>query len=279
MNNITFEASSFSEQLGIYDFFNVLISGAIFVFGLSIVNEKIGNYLLGDITVAEGLGLVLLIYIIGLILQEIASFLDREHYKIYTGMNRRILMGNVDVKCIRCKRCEKFNEDSIIKNPVLLRQYRKHADMILGDLVSDTTDKRYDDEFVNGFVFSICQYYVAINGKDKKVEKMRALFSMAKTLMVCFALLAAYTLLALVFNVEISIEIWNTLGLPSHGCAHCLDKIILFIVFAGMARMFLWRAKKVMHRFLLILLGTYDAIIRSEKVNDKEKEVNGHTPN
>lgn len=272
MNNITFEASSFSEQLGIYDFFNVLISGAIFIFGLSIVNKKIGNYLLGDITVAEGLGLVLLIYIIGLILQEIASFLDREYYKIYTGMNRRVLSGNVQEKCIECQRCEKFQANRIIKNPVLLKRYRELADKLLGDLISDTTDKRYENKYVNGFFFSICQYYVAINGKDKKVEKMRALFSMAKTLMVCFALLAAYTLFALVFKVEMSIEILNTLGLPSHGCAHCLDKVILFIAFAGMARMFFLRAKKVMHRFLLILLGTYDAIIRSEKVNDKKKK-------
>ncbi len=44
MNNSLLETSSFSEQLGIYDFFNVLIYGAIFVCGTSVINSNINDY-------------------------------------------------------------------------------------------------------------------------------------------------------------------------------------------------------------------------------------------
>lgn len=41
MSNVTLEASTFSDQLGAYDFFNVLVSGTTFVIGLSVLNENI----------------------------------------------------------------------------------------------------------------------------------------------------------------------------------------------------------------------------------------------
>lgn len=269
MNNITFEVSSLSEQLGIYDFFNVLISGAIFVFGLGIINSEVGKFIYEEITVSKGVCIVLIIYIVGLVIQEIASILDKKCLDLYIGMNRRILKGTVIEKCINCKNCEQLKDNRIVENPLLLKQYRKHADVILGDLISDNSDQRFENKYVNGFVFSTCQYYVAIKGQDKKVEKMRALFSMSKSLMVCFGLFATYMLCTIIFNTEISIQICDELGLSSCYYNHCLDKIILFMIFSIMTMIFLCRAKRVMKRFLLILLGTYDAIKRSEEVEHK----------
>ena len=39
MSNISLDTTSFSEQLGIFDFFNILISGTTFIFGLSIIGR------------------------------------------------------------------------------------------------------------------------------------------------------------------------------------------------------------------------------------------------
>lgn len=82
MDNITFEeTSSFSEQLGVYDFFNVIISGAVFVFGLCAINSNFWNLLFTDTTIYKGLGIVLLMYIMGLVLQEISSWADKKKSK------------------------------------------------------------------------------------------------------------------------------------------------------------------------------------------------------
>lgn len=252
MSNITLDAANFSEQLGLYDFFNVIISGAVFIFGLCTINSSFCTWLLGDINVVKGLGIVLLIYIIGLVLQEIAYWVDKKGFRFYEKMSRGIIKDTSD------KSGKKILTNDIIDNPLLVEQYRKHADVVLGNLGKISKKKQslqYNSDEVNGFFFSICQYYVAINGKDRKVEKMRALFSMSKILMVCFAILAISALF--IFQSD------SVIGIV-FGDKFCSCKIIVSFIFTAIAILFYFRTKKVMRRFLLILLGTYDAIIRLE---------------
>jgi len=96
MKNITFDTTSFSEQLGLYDFFNVLIYGGTFVCGVSLLSDKICHFLWDGVSFQKGLGIVLLIYITGMLLQELGSAVDKKWTKIYQGMHRRILKGMVD---------------------------------------------------------------------------------------------------------------------------------------------------------------------------------------
>ena len=95
MKSITLNTTSFSDQLGLYDFFNVLIYGTAFICGFCVLNKGIKDYLWSNITFPKGVGIVLLIYITGLVLQEIGSNVDRYITKIYKGTNRRILKGTV----------------------------------------------------------------------------------------------------------------------------------------------------------------------------------------
>ena len=85
MDNITIDSSSFSEQLGIYDFFNVILSGTTFIGGLCIINVNLYNYIGNSFSLQKGIGLFLVIYILGMILQEIASILDSKIFNIYKG--------------------------------------------------------------------------------------------------------------------------------------------------------------------------------------------------
>lgn len=256
MSNITFDSTSFSEQLGIYDFFNVLLCGAIFTLGMCAIDINIGNYLCNNLTVIKGLGIALMIYVIGMILQETGSKLDRKFTKIYRGMNRSILKGTVDINY----RGETLNK--ITSNPIVLEQYRKHARELCKDYISG--DECFENDNANGFVFSVCQYYVSIKGQDKKVERLRALFGMSKTLMACFLLLSLFAFIALFFSNINSINVLNVVGVSPHGCEHCLNKVILAIAFAGMGFIFYVRAKRTMKNFLLILLGTYNALKQAE---------------
>lgn len=268
MKNITLDTTSFSEQLGLYDFFNVLIYGAAFVSGVSLLSESLSRFLWDDLTFQKGLGIALLIYIMGMLLQELGSKVDEYITKLYKGMHQRVLKGEVN------QPFEKETGNDIIKNPVVLKRYRDIAEVLLNKAGIGVKDnKDFDNEYINGYIFSISQYYVSVKGKDKKVEKLRALFSMSKTLMSCFFLLAICALGVLIFNIDMSIGICSNLGLPIHGCEHCVDKIIMIAVFAGVGVAFRFRAKRTMRNFLLILLGTFNAIFEEEKQEENHRGI------
>lgn len=264
MNNISLDTTSFSEQLGIYDFFNVLLSGVIFVCGCSIVSSSLSSWLWSEMTFQKGLGIVLAIYVIGIILQEIGSIADRKYFNIYKGMSQSILKGISDEKY------DKETTNEIIKNPILLERYRNTAEKLIEDFKSDKFEKDFDNDYISGFVFCVSQYYVSVKGKDKKVEKMRALFAMSKTLIVCFLVLTLFAIFSAVFIPDTSLIFGN---IPTIGCGVCSGKIILAIVFLMIGRVFYFRAKRTMKNFLLILLGTYDAIIRAEENEAKPDAV------
>lgn len=266
MRNITFDSTSFSEQLGLYDFFNVVLAGAIFICGLCIVSEKVNTYFWNDVTFQKGLGLILLIYVVGMILQEMGSLIDRYILKIYKGMNRSILKGNIN------DNYESEIKKNMIKNPILLKRYRNTADELLKEYPFNNDNQRFENDNVNGYVFSVYQYYVSVYGKDKKVEKLRALFAMAKTLVACFFVLAIIALLSIFTNIKLNINICEVIGLSYIKCKVCGSKMMYCILFAFIGVFFVFRARRVMKNFLLILLGTYDAIVRSnEKENDEEE--------
>lgn len=267
MKNITFDSTSLSDQLGLYDFFNVLIYGATFVGGVCVLNANFCNYLWNNLSFQKGLAIILLIYIAGMILQEIGSTVDKKSKNLYTGMHRSILNGSLD------EEYEKESSNKIIKNPVILKRYRDVADRLIEEF--DLKDKadRFENEYINGYVFSICQYTVSFKGEDKKVEKLRALFNMSITLMSCFFLLAICAFFTLILNLDMSVKICNIFGLPLHGCEHCLDKIIMVVVFLGAGFAFYFRAKSTMRNFLLILLGTYNAILETDDSENNQGEI------
>ena len=181
MNNVTLDSTSFSKELGIYDFFNVLLSGAIFVCGLSIISIDIKKYLWDNLSVVKGLGVVLLIYVIGMMLQEIGSALDKYVFNIYRGMHRKVLKGKID------KGYEIETKQNIVKNPLLLTHYRDIADELLKGFFKEKEDcdDKFENELVNSYVFSACQYYVSVYGKDKKIEILKNSIKTASKFSLC----------------------------------------------------------------------------------------------
>lgn len=116
MKNITLDTTSFSEQLELYDFFNVLICGVTFICGISLLSEKIYHFLWDGISFQKGLGIVLIIYITGMILQELGSAVDKKWTNIYQGMYREMLKGTVD------ETFDKTTFNTIVENPVVLQK-------------------------------------------------------------------------------------------------------------------------------------------------------------
>ena len=263
MSNITLDSTSFSEQLGVYDFMNVLLAGATFISGLCLISSNIYAALWIDMTFFKGLGIVLLIYISGMIIQELGSYLDRKVFKTYNRMSREILKGDTE------KEDKEILSNPLVHNPLLLKEYRKYADKLLKDFESfknkdgNAKSSYYENDMVNGYIFSICQYYISVKGKDKKVEKMRALFAMSKTLAACFLLLTAMSLISILFKGDASIGVFDSLNIFT---CQCPNKMFFAIIFGIIAFIFVKRMKRVMKNFLLILLGMCHAIILEEKL-------------
>ena len=136
--------------------------------------------------------------------------------------------------------------------------------------VSEPEDSQYfENDFVNESFFSICQYYVSVKGKDRKVEKLRGLFTMSKTLVACFASLALCSAFSLFLKSEATISFFDSTHTSNYQCA---NKIFWAIIFLIIAILFYKRTIRVMKNFLLVLLGTYDAILLAEK-NELKKSV------
>ena len=236
MNNVTLDTTNFSEQLGLYDFFDVIVSGAVFVFGISSLSNTIKDLLWTDITILDGLGILLVIYISGVVLQELSSTLDYRvlHIKHFTrstflfdlkkintnrllywfsgmfkesvtrtensetdGSEQKRSSGHSNPTglwdCIKSAVVERGKEERwnwVLNNQLLLCHYRELAKQIYEETFPGQIleTEKYNDEKFNSFIFSIIQYRVACIGKDKKVEKMRALYSLSRTLMLCFGL-------------------------------------------------------------------------------------------
>lgn len=266
--NTSFDSTNLLEHLGIYDFLNVLLAGSIFTFCICIINSGIKELIWSNITFLKGLGIILLIYIMGILLQESGAIVDKKFFKIYNGMSRSILKGEIDTEF------KKETSNKIIKNPIILSGYRNFADELLKGFISDKNKQRFENEYVNGYVFSICQYYVSINGKDNKVEKLRALVDMSITLMTCFFILFILSVVSVFTKAEPSINIYKAIGLSISDCNYCIEFLFLAIIFLFLGMFFLCRAKRVMKNFLLVLLGTYNALVCSLKYAQQHSIVN-----
>lgn len=141
---------------------------------------------------------------------------------------------------------EKYKWNWVLNNQNLLKHYRELAKKIYKGCFSqeDLADELYNDEKFNSFIFSVIQYRVSSAGRDKKVEKLRALYSLSRTLMFCYMLLP-------IGNIVLC-KIQNN---EERGCTF----IIVFVCIC-LALLFFFRAKKCKKYMALIMLGNYDAI-------------------
>lgn len=305
MNNLTFEAGSFSEQLGIYDFFNIIVSGMIFILGLCLIWSELAMLLWTDLSIPKGLTLVVIIYITGLVLQEISALFDKHVMRVQSGARYNFLKDSLDkedeispitwfyrqtlkkgVHVITKKLQGLFppedenncypvhiryisfianrhsveTPNSIIHNRLLLKHYRNLArDVLLGvdDLDDDNMADPLNMNYISSYMYSVCQYYVASTGKDKKVEKLRALFGMSRTLTVCFFLLFCSSLIFSLQGVDSL--------LPNHIPEYICIFLFLTIVFR-------FRMNKTIRYMTLIMLGNYDALLRHSQTTGTSDE-------
>lgn len=261
MENINID--TFSEQLGIYDFFNVIVSGAImgmlWYFIWPVFFEKTLFKIKVHISVVIIFSIVLC-YFAGMIIQEIGSIADRYIFRIKDNMQRTFLKTEAEKKTkkIRFKNIEiqiKFHErkNMVLFNPIRLNMCRRYAAEIL-----QNSGIAYGETFSEEQTQYICarmEYRISYIGKSGKMEKLRALFSMARSMVVCM-IFSVFLLIYTAFTGKM--HLW---GISSEICG------ILLIV-CGL--IFYYRMRKTMRYMLLIMIGHYEADYYNRKYTDNE---------
>lgn len=214
-------------ELGIYDFFNVITSGAIFFFGVYIIWPPIYDIFWNSFE-SETVGIVFAVasfYFSGLFWQEVGSLFDRKFTKIKKMATHKFLK----------------RDSYIVKNPVTWSVYFGYAKDILEGAGIRVEGEELTEDQMN-YVYSRCQYHVIQNGNDKKMERMRALFDMSRTL-------ATIALALFIFSLVMCrcTHAWSI-------SSACISHIMVLF-----ALIFYERAKKTMRYMMLVLLGSFEA--------------------
>lgn len=168
------------EKFSLYDFFNVIFSGGIFLLGLHVMGIFPLSYVekkmeLPNHDIIMYAVIIFLCYIIGACLQFIGSCLTKNigFLKFQSGITSSIL-----------------NDKEIYdNNSCKLAVYKGLADKIFEKKGISVKDGVYTAEQCEYF-FAYCSYYIQVHGHNSKTEKMRALKGLDCLWMVCFAALS-----------------------------------------------------------------------------------------
>lgn len=152
------------DKLGLYDFFGVLIPGMTFLIILSYIDFQIVEGMLPfSSSIFQVIIFVLISYILGTLIQEIASFLDEKFTKMRIRAREQFLGNN-----------------PLFKGGELL-EVKKVANKLLKKDKSNNC-------FTNiecSKVFYECKAYLENNGKMGKADRLDAVFAMSRDFIIC----------------------------------------------------------------------------------------------
>ena len=298
MSNISLDTTNFSEQLGLYDFFDVMISGSVFIFGVSMISKQVHSILWNDSSVIKGIGIAITVYIFGNIIQELGSWADKYIFKVKKRIRSTFLCEISDEMTICDHRqyrrwigTKKQKKDAkykgkktnyVIENKYRLKHYRNLAEQIYKENIVDEKarlwEEVYNDEVVNEFIFQILHYRTVCLGRDAKTEKMRALYSLSRDLIVCFMILAICILGKIcILHFSLISNKWEKLSIDFNNEKFLFLSLAVLFLFMFI---FYFRMRRCKKYRALIMLGNYDAsthyqkqesdIDNSEKVDNKQ---------
>lgn len=224
-----------SEKLGLYDFFNVISVGAIFILHIVFLFPKmLSSY---DKMLSDGVikfaGLFVLSYLIGLILQEIGAFVDEYWTKSKKNKIRNFLI-----------------QENIIDNNVKLAQYQKYAKDILKEKGFGFSKNLTQEQ--NEYIYGYIEYYIEHKNRNKKFEKMRALYGMSKSLYCCMGLVVIMCVLGFILTIIKKYEVG-------------IIKLVLTSVYALISIIiYHFRAERCMKYRIRMMMGVYESCIEAE---------------
>lgn len=231
-------------KFNVFDFFNLILSGAIFIIGLQFVGIKIHNFIISncgllEISKSENLNLLNLIlyivivlaicYIIGGCMQEIGTFFQKKVFRVYEKSISTFL-----------------NDSSIVDNEIKYMVYRNEANKLFKLKGIKARKDKFSVE-QNKYFFSYCVYYIQIRGQHEKTEKLREISGLSNILSTCFAILFIIGCGGWIYQMISGIN--------------DLQILITIIIFAMLAIVFWFRMKKIILYRIRMVLCIYEACI------------------
>lgn len=210
------------DKVGLYDFFGVFISGMLAV-GLGIILDIPLNIIIEN-TNNDIISIILFMlesYFLGLILQEIASFLDEKILKF-----RKKAMTNF------------LNENNkIITNKLELKDFKILASKILN--MQETNCEYNEDQ--SRKVYHSCKTYLEIYEKDTKDKRINSLYAMSRSLMVLFFV---YSIIYLLLHV------------PTFDCKDFMiifSLVLLTYIFGRRAKRYsMYRVRDILRKYQML---------------------------
>lgn len=185
-------------KFSVFDFFNLICTGAIFLVGLQFMGIRVFSLFSficsvdifkdsNDNNVVNIIFYVAVIigvcYIIGSCIQEFGSFLQKKKFRVQENAVSSFL-----------------NNPKVINNEIKRRVYIEEAKKIFNKKGIRIKNNKFSEEQCNYF-FAYCVYYIQVREHHKKTEKMRELHGISNMLATGFAILTVVGILVLLFNV------------------------------------------------------------------------------
>lgn len=227
-----------TEKFSVFDFFNLIIGGIVFIFGLwvctpsqiadfytSTVNTANNSWFSIFLAVVAFLGIAL---VFGMVITEIAHWIFDTKFHLEKTLIETSL-----------------NKNQLIKNSTKLAKFRQKAQAYL-----NVNQRELDNDFTTdecSAYFAYCVYYLHVHGQDKKTEKLREAQSLSELLTIVFVLIP-------ISSIALHI-------LAGAACLVIKPTVLLYLMFAVFALIFLRRSKRAMENRIKMVLAVYDACV------------------
>lgn len=230
------------DRLGIMDFFNILFVGGIFIVCVCWICPPIWNWYLSinkEYKMESYVGIIVISFTIGLILQEAGVFWDKQLGHIELNTINNFLLKNIILN-------NKTITNKIINNKFKLQVYREYGKQILAN-----KSIRYKKEFTAEqcrYIYSYCFYYIEVRGKSDKYEKMRGLFDLSRSLIISSVILSVWSCLVFIYTMK-----------NMHYQDTNIVNLFQIFLFSSIALVFYFRAKRIMRYRVRMVMGVYES--------------------
>lgn len=229
----------FFDKFSIYDFFNLLATGIIFLCGLlalKIFELTDLAVLLANSPEMKWISFVVILgvcYLVGAAFQQFSSILFEKRYS--KNITSTILCGRY----------------SVLNNPIKLEVHQKYAKKLFQEKEIPFSGICFSS-WLCDYYFAYCTYYIQNQNKHHKAEKMRELRGFYSSLITCFALLLVISL----FNIPLSETNSELIFCGIEIGIGCM-RLFLFLLFLLCIRAY----KKNTQYWARMVLGIYETCV------------------
>lgn len=236
---------SIADKFSVFDYFNLLIGGFVFLLGIGISGYPDSAELIKNWSAAIGESSFLLIlsiasliagsFVIGIIINEISSW----YFKTRRGFEKN-----------KIENC--LSNPNVIDNIQKLNRYKKKANMYFFSI--DKEKDTYDQIECSTF-FAHCVYYIQVRNKNEKTERLREVEGLSMLLSGTFVLIP----FASVFIGALTNTIYHNI---------CI-KLLIYIFSIAFALVFYNKYQSDILNRIRMVFAVYDACVDMEINNNR----------